>query len=110
MDSIEGTIQVSWRHRVLFTDHLFDPKNLLLRNTLGQPLRNEVSKLLVVIDQTLAETQPKLAGLISSYCTEQGEQIRLVCPPVVQPGGEQAKNSWNGVAEIHKEIERHHID
>jgi 3-dehydroquinate synthase len=110
MDSIETTIQVSWRHRVLFTDHLFDPKNLVLKDTLGESLRREGSKLLVVVDTALANAQPQLFGLISSYCAQHSEQIRLVCPPLIQPGGEQAKNSWAGVSEIHTLIEQHHID
>jgi len=110
MDFIERTIQVSWRHRVLFTDHLFDPNNLLLRDILGESPRSEGSKLLVVVDSALAAAQPQLSGLISDYCAQHDEQIRLVCPPLIQPGGEQAKNSWAGVAEIHKHIEKHHID
>ena len=110
MDLIERTIQVSWRHRVLFTDDLFNPKNLLLRDTLAESLHGEGSKLLVVIDTDLAHAQPQLPAQISEYCARHSEPIHLVCPPVIQPGGEHAKNSWTGVYEIHSQIERHHID
>ena len=110
MDSIERTIQVSWRHRVLFTDHLFDPKNLLLKNVLAEAPRSQACKLLVVVDMALAEAQPQLAGLISDYCALHGQHILLVCPPLVQPGGEQAKNCWAGVSEIHRHTDQHHID
>ena len=110
MDSIETTIQVSWRHRVLFTDHVFDPKNLLLCDTLAQGDRRDTTKVLLVLDKTLAEAQPELPSAIANYFAQYASQIRLVCPPLIQSGGEQAKNSWEGVSEIHGLIERHHID
>jgi len=110
MDSIERTIQVSWRHRVLFTDDVFDPKNVLLCETLSQESRSGATKVLIVIDQSLADARPELPGLVSAYFGAHRDRIRLVRPPLVQPGGEQAKNSWIGVTEIHKAIEQHHID
>src|SRR5215831_18454504 len=105
MDFIERTIQASWQHRVFFTDHLFDPNNLLLRDTLWESLRSEASKVLVVVDKTLADAQPNLSALISDYFAKYSRHVLLVCPPLVQPGGEHAKNSWAGVSEIHAQIE-----
>ena len=110
MDSIERIIQVSWRHRVLFTEHLFDPENVVLRDTLAREPGVELAKVLAVIDGTLAEAQPELLPKIERYFMAHAGQIRLVCPPLVRPGGEQAKNSWAGVSEIHKSIEQYHID
>ena len=36
MDLIERTIQVSWQHRVLLTDHVFAPANSTLRDNLSR--------------------------------------------------------------------------
>ncbi|HTL58598.1 MAG TPA: 3-dehydroquinate synthase [Candidatus Limnocylindrales bacterium] len=110
MDSIERTIRVVWQHRVLFTDHVFDPKNLLLRDTLAQGAAGETTKVLLVIDKTLADSQLDLPVAVSKYFAQHAGQIRLVCPALILAGGEQAKNSWEGVSEIHTLIEQHHID
>jgi 3-dehydroquinate synthase len=110
MDSIERLIQVSWRHRVVFTDHLFDPRNPVLRDILAHAHPDETTKVLVLIDQALADARPDLSPLVSNYFAAHAGQARLVRPPLVQPGGEQAKNSWAGALEIYKSIEQHHID
>jgi 3-dehydroquinate synthase len=110
MDSIERLIQVSWRHRVVFTDHLFDPKNLILRDILARAHPDETTKVLVVIDQALADARPDLSALVSNYFAAHAGQAGLVRPPLFQPGGEQAKNSWTGALEIYKAIEQYHID
>ena len=107
MDSIERTIQASWRHQVLFTDAVFDPANPILRDTLsaGKP-----AKVLVVVDESLASALPALAGVIARYFAIHDGSLRLVCPPLVRPGGELAKSSWGNVSEIHRAIDMYHLD
>lgn len=110
MDSIERSIQVNWQHRVLFTDHVFQPANLTLASTLVGSTSTTLRKTLVVVDETLASAQSGLAGEISAYFAAHPNRLRLVCPPLVMPGGEPAKNSWENVSELHKAIENWHID
>ena len=110
MDSIERSIQVTWQHRVLFTDHVFDPANPTLADTLTPPNSSGPSKTLVVLDEALVGSQRVLTGQIAAYFSSRSAQLRLVGPPVVIPGGEQAKNSWAHVSELHKAIEHCHID
>jgi len=110
MDFIERSIHVTWRHRVLFTDHVFDPANSTLADTLANTRSADISKTLVVLDRTLAAAQPRLRENITAYFAAHAGKLRLVCPPVVAPGGEQAKNSWASVADLHKAIEHQHID
>src|SRR5690349_7615793 len=107
MDSIERTIQASWRHQVLFTDAVFDPANLVLRDTLsaGKPV-----KVLVVLDESLARALPAMEGAMCRYFGVHDRSLRLVCPPLVRPGGEQAKSSWANVSEIHRAIDMYHLD
>src|SRR5271165_5015329 len=102
MDSIERSIQVVWRHRVLFTDHVFDPQNPTLADILTYPDPTGPSKTLVVMDEALSGAQAGLVAKVSSYFSAFGSKLRLVCPPLIVPGGEQAKNSWANVSEIHK--------
>src|SRR5262245_40430339 len=67
MDLIERNIQVSWRHRVIFTDHVFNPSNAILKEMLagdGAPLPR---KTLLILDESLAKAQPDLVAAISVY-------------------------------------------
>lgn len=107
VNSIERTIHASWQHRVLFTDAIFDPANPVLRDTLRAGLH---SKALVVVDESLAAAMPGLAHGISRYFAIHDPPLRLVCPPLVRPGGEHAKSSWASVSEIHRAIDTHHLD
>ena len=110
MDSIERSIQVTWRHRVLFTDHVFDPANFTLLETLSDSGSAGLSKALVVLDEALAGAQPGLIAAVSRYFDAHTNRLRLVRPPLVLPGGEEAKNSWTNVSELHKAIEHWHVD
>jgi 3-dehydroquinate synthase len=110
MDLIERTIQVTWPQRVLFTDHVFDPANPLLRGVLAGDGLAPRRKTLVVVDQTLAAADPGLADAIATYFTAHADAVALVCPPLVVEGGEPGKNSWQAVTQIHAAIDAHHID
>jgi len=110
MLSIERTIQVSFRHRVLFTSHVFDAGNPLLRNVLDDKTDKESHRALVVLDESLARAQPGLARGIEAYFAAHASRLNLVCPPLVIEGGERTKNSYFHVSEIHSHIDRYHID
>ncbi len=104
---IEHSFQASWRLRVLFTENVFAPANTTLRNSLEE---NTPRKALVLLDQALAAAQPGLPSQIETYFSSGTGKVRLVCPPVIVPGGERAKNSPELINEIHEQIDRHHID
>jgi 3-dehydroquinate synthase len=110
MDSIERTIQVSWQHRVLFTEHVFDPANFTLRDNLSRDEHGSPRRALVVLDEALASAQPALCAAIENYFKANPAAATLVAPPILCQGGEQTKASWSAVAELHAAIERHHID
>src|ERR1044071_9228756 len=67
MSCVERTIQVSYRHQVHFTDDVFDPANIVLRDILSQNKSRERHKVLVVLDEALAQTQPFLSRQIETY-------------------------------------------
>jgi 3-dehydroquinate synthase len=104
---IERSIQVGWQLRVFFTEDVFAPDNLILRDALADIAPR---KTLVMLDDSLASAQPELAEKIQSYFSTHTQQLQLVCPPIIIEGGERAKNSDQFVAEIHSHIDRHHID
>lgn len=110
MDLIERTIQVSWQHRVLFTDHVFDPANPILRDNLSRDEQGSPRRALVVLDEALATAQSGLGAAIKGYFKANPGAATLVDAPILCQGGEQTKASWSAVAELHAAIDRHHID
>ncbi len=110
MPFIERSVQVTFRHRVFFTERMFDVSNTLLRDVLVDAetgLRSH--KTLVVMDEGLLSVMPRLREMIEGYLGGFPE-LNLVCPPLVFEGGERTKNSYFQVSEIHSQIERYHID
>jgi 3-dehydroquinate synthase len=81
-----------------------------LKTALGDAAGRASRQALVVLDESLAQARPELSGRIEDYFSAQADSVKLVCPPLVIEGGERAKNSPLHVAEIHSQIDRHHID
>jgi 3-dehydroquinate synthase len=110
MSVIERTINVSFRHRVFFTRRVFDPANPVLKGVLVNGEDGTHHKALVVVDESLALSQPELAKNIETYFASCPERLKLVCPPIIMEGGERVKNSYFHVSEIQSPVERYHID
>jgi 3-dehydroquinate synthase len=109
MPSIERTIQVGYELRVFFTRNVFAPANPLLKEVLlGSEDRKR--RVLVVVDEALAQAQPTLAAQIEASVGAATPRLELVCPPLVIEGGERTKNSLIHVSEIHSHIDRYHLD
>jgi 3-dehydroquinate synthase len=110
MSVIERNIQVGYRHRVLFTQSVFDPANPALQDVLINHENKEHHNIFVVLDESLAQARPELARSIEGYFATYSNPLKLVCPPFVIEGGERTKNSYFHVSEIHSHIDRYHID
>ena len=89
---------------------MFDVENGVLRDTLVDDEVCEPRKVLIVLDEALAEAQPTLAQQIQAYFKTHSDVLNLVCQPIVMEGGERTKNSYFHVSEVHSQIDRHHID
>lgn len=109
MSSIEHVVTVSFRHRVIFTRNVFGLGNTTLQDVLTAE-SGRVPKALVVLDESLHQSQPALAPQIQSYFGRVADSVMLVCPPIILEGGERVKNSYFHVSEIQSHIDRHHID
>jgi 3-dehydroquinate synthase len=107
MSVIQRSIQVGWQLRVFFTEDVFAPNNLVLKNALAAAAPRKV---LVVLEDSLSQALPQLERQIENYFSAHVAQLPLVCPPIVIKGGEPSKNSPAIVTEILSQIDRHHID
>ena len=110
MPVIQRSIKVDWQLRVFFTEDVFAPANLVLKTALSDDAGHASRQALVVLDESLAQARPELARRIEDYFSAQAGSVKLACTPLVIEGGERAKNSPLHVAEIHSQIDRHHID
>jgi 3-dehydroquinate synthase len=110
MTVIERTIQVSFRHRVFFVRNVFHRRNRVLSDVVMEGRRGGTPKVLVIVDESVARSQPRLLESIASYFPGTGRGAVLVCPPVVIEGGERTKNSYFHVSEIQSHVDRYHID
>lgn len=110
MSVIERSIQVGYRLRVCFTEDAFAPANAVLLTVLREDVRGPKPKVLVVLDESLAQAQPGLGRRIEDYFAAHCDALQLVCPPLIIEGGERTKNSYFHVTEIQSHIDRYHID
>ncbi|HTX20950.1 MAG TPA: 3-dehydroquinate synthase [Candidatus Aquilonibacter sp.] len=107
MSVIERSIHVGWHLRVFFTEDVFAEKNFVLKNALADNLPRKV---LVVLEDAVAQLQPDLAVQIETYFSLHAKQLQFVRPPLFVAGGERAKNSATLVTDILAQIYRHHLD
>ena len=107
MSVIQRSIQVSWQLRVFFTDDVFAPDNLILRDALADVAPR---KALVVLEDSLAQALPQLEHRIEKYFAAHAGAIQLVHSPLFLAGGEHAKNSSTLVGELYTQLHRHHLD
>ena len=110
MSIVKKTIQVGYDLRVFFTENAFDAANLVLKQALAGDRIGQIKKVLIVIDELLAQGQPNLAAQIENYFAVHSDALQLVSPPLVIEGGERTKNSDFHVSQILSHIDRHHID
>jgi len=106
--AIQRNICVHFEHQVHFTDGVFEASNPLLNGLLAGPPQRAAA--LVVVDEGIARAQPGLTNRIADYFAAFDGRVRLVCPPLLIEGGEQAKNSFAHVSEIHAQVERWGLD
>jgi 3-dehydroquinate synthase len=107
MSVIQRSIQAGWQLRVFFTENVFAPTNPTLNDALADAAPRKV---LVVLEDALAQALPELAHRIEEYFSTHADSLKLVHPPLFVCGGETAKNSSTLVGELHTQIHRHHID
>lgn len=105
MRPIEQPILARHVHRVFFTRNAFIPTNPLLADVLGGS-GLAPGRVLVTIDDGLAQAQPALPARIEAWFESRPGPFTLAAPPLALPGGEAAKNSWVLVSEVLATIEQ----
>lgn len=109
MITINQEFEVSYKYGVYFTRHVFDIANTLLVQQM-KPQHNRPARALIVIDAGVDIATPGLRGQIETYFKCHAEKIELLQTPLIVPGGETAKNSWDTVRELIQIAAQKHLD
>ena len=104
---IDQEVVVRFRYAVRFTRRLLDVRNTTLRDVVES---NDRARLLVVIDEGVADANPNLSDDVQLYCAAHADALELPAPPLVIPGGEAIKNRAGPVDEIRTAIDIHGVD
>lgn len=105
---IEKFFSVPFRHRLLFTQDVFNPGNSLLADVVGEYRPDTRVKLLFVVDSGVMQAHPGLEKAIRAYCEAHASRLQGTGFLTV-PGGEAAKQSEDHAQEVLKAIDRHKI-
>ena len=99
---IEFPISLTYQHRVIFTDGVFDQENNVLAEvlTLVPAVLRQRARVLIFVDEGLMEADPALPGHIAGWFVRRTGMFDLRAAPVPVPGGESCKNDWNLVHRI----------
>ncbi len=103
---ITQNFQVAYSYKLYSSNQIFSLSNTLLADIICSncaPVR-----VLFVIDNNVTKHHVGLEQNILSYCTYH-PNIKLVCKPIVVPGGEQVKNNHQHFQDILRAIEREKI-
>jgi 3-dehydroquinate synthase len=109
-DVVLQRFAVPYEFPVAFTEHLFDPANPLLAETLGRVEPERRHRCLVFLDSGVAALRPTLAEDITRYARHFAARMELVAPPVELPGGEVVKNELHFVERMQRLVFEHRLD
>ena len=86
-------IEVRHEFPVVFTRHLFSPRNPALRDAIARKASPRRHRCLVLLDQGVLSAFPDLPSQICAYFEAHAATLDLVRPPLALPGGETIKQS-----------------
>ena len=86
-------IEVRHEFPVVFTRHLFSPKNPVLRDALAREPATAPRRCLVLLDKGVLAAFPDLPAAIRAYFAAHADVLHLARTPLPLPGGERIKQS-----------------
>jgi len=94
---------------VCFTRGIFKAGNPILRRVMGPCAYGRPHRVIVFVDAGVAAATPGLLAAINRRLGASPRELRLVAPPEILPGGEQAKNDWRRVQHVMTQLGHHHL-
>ncbi len=109
-DVYHQSISVPFEYPVHFTHNLLANGNELLAETMDRLGEHRRHRAIVYVDGGLVSAQPQIIEQIKEYFHRHPRRLELTAPPVILPGGEQAKTGWNTVRDIMWTLGNVHLD
>ena len=100
---------VSYAFPVCFTSGLFNPANLVLRDTLCHLETDKRHRIIVFLDDGVIRAMPGLPDAINHYAQAHPQQMELVVPPISMPSGERIKSDLHFIEQMQKILSDEHI-
>jgi len=110
INPIHQQFQVTFSYIVHFTEELFNPANLLLRQLIAQDDEGGQRKLFFVVDSGVNEAHPQLQVAITTYFKTHADVLSMTGEYTVIPGGEQCKNNPELVQQLLEAVNTYGID
>nr|WP_320017168.1 3-dehydroquinate synthase [uncultured Desulfobacter sp.] len=104
------TFNQAYHYPICFTRDIFNTGNPVLINTLAGKNQTGPRKVVVMIDDGLTHQNPQLLNDIAQWFEFHKDLVCLAWEPMVFPGGEQVKNSWDHVHRATKNMDDSGID
>ncbi len=110
MSALEPSFSVPFSFPVVFTRDLWRTDRPLFAGVVSRLEPRRQHRLLVAIDEGLAAATPTLIADVTAYVRAHSDQLALVAPPVLVPGGEVSKNDLTQTLRLLELINTHGID
>jgi 3-dehydroquinate synthase len=103
MRILKQSFSVNYHYDVYFTKNLFEKDNPVFSEVIKKQAGGP-AKILVIIDEKIAESHSKLCDQITDYIDGHSDTMQLCEKPLQVPGGESIKNSSELVKLIYQHI------
>jgi len=107
-EPIVQRIAVPFEFPVIFTDHVFALENGALHEALTRLREPGTPRAMICIDANAENGTPGLADSAAAWCGKWN--VSLATKPRILPGGEPAKNDWDGTQRLIREMLALHLD
>jgi 3-dehydroquinate synthase len=107
-EPIVQRIAVPFEFPVIFTDHVFALPNGALHDALTRLREPGAPRAMICIDANAEAGTPGLAASAAAWCGKWN--VSLAADPLILPGGEPAKNDWDGTQRLIRGMLALHLD
>ncbi len=99
-DVFRQRFSVSFEYPVHFDRGVLTTANPLLASVFDRLGEGRKARCAVFVDSGLSKARPELCDSIKEYFHARANTLELAAGPRIVPGGESAKNNWDGVRDV----------
>lgn len=108
--AIEQSFAVRFDYPVLFVREAFDPADGALADVFSRLREGRLPRVAVCVDEGLASARPALAAAITAYFHAFSPRLELAAPPLLFPGGHEAKTGPRHLRDLIWTLGNLHLD